>query len=380
MSRVLLVIDQIRTGGAEKILLDFKNYLLRNGYEVSVFSLYASSGADVCGCEKNNANIVAKCFQQFNLYFKFRRYVRSVRPDYIFSFLDRSNILVALLPLKYRRCLSVHNILSIQYAKLHPWTFRWVRWIIGATYNRNGNTVVAVSEQVKTDLIQKFGVKPTSIEVVTNRTDKSFAIERSSEEINEVEWDAEYKYILNIGRFSEQKAQWKLLKALRYLHDKVSEQKVKLILLGEGPLRDQLAALADALEISHLVHILPFNSNPFKFMKRADLFVLPSIFEGCPIVLSEAIALNTPFVGSREAVPRELFGEMFSVWNDSTFCNTHLRPDFTTSILSDDMELAELIQKHLNGACSSIVACRNWNRFNDKIHQFEAYMHLFERP
>lgn len=127
-----------------------------------------------------------------------------------------------------------------------------------------------------------------------------------------------------------------------------------------------------------MVSILPFNCNPFKFIKSVDLFVLPSIFEGCPIVLSEVIALETPFVGSQRAVPIELFSDNMDAWKNITFCNKNHIPDFSDSILSDDIELAELIKKHLfdNSSVNSVTGCMNWNRFNDKKHQFDSYLQL----
>lgn len=379
MPRILLIIDQIHTGGAEKILLDFRKYLLSKGHIVEVYSLYFSSPEYTFGCHKNCTNIFLKAFQQLKIYINIRRYIKKYQPDYIYSFLDRSNILTALLPQKYKKCLSVHNVLSIQYSKLSTRLFKIVKKLIETTYNRHGNIIIAVSEQVKTDLIKNFNIKNNLIRVINNYTDKSYIIKRSEEDINEIKLDKNYKYILNIGRLSKQKAQWKLLKALKYLHTTFPNTKIKLIILGEGDLKTDLLRLSKLLKLNDLVYILPFNSNPFKFIKQVDLFVLPSIFEGCPIILSEVIALEVPFIGSQKAVPKELFGKTISAWNNSTYYNINLNPDFTPLIFQDDIDLANLIYNHLYSKDINdyIIACQEWNKYNDKKHQFNAYLRLF---
>lgn len=378
MKRILLVIDQIRTGGAEKILLDFRQYLQSNGYDVEVFTMYYSCSKYNYGCKNNAHNIILKFFQQIYVYIKLRLYVRGQQPDSIFSFLDRSNVIVSLLPAKYKRCLSVHNVLSVQYEKVSPLLLKFVKRLIASVYNRKCNIIIAVSLQVKNDLVENFAIKRDIIKVITNCTNKSYITQKALEQIDEILLEKDCKYLLNIGRLSTQKAQWKLLKSLKYLKDNYTECNIRLIILGEGELRDPLILLSHKLGLSDIVSILPFNCNPFKFIKSVDLFVLPSIFEGCPIVLSEVIALETPFVGSQRAVPIELFSDNMDAWKNITFCNKNHIPDFSDSILSDDIELAELIKKHLfdNNSVNSVTGCMNWNRFNDKKHQFDSYLQL----
>lgn len=379
MSRILLVIDQIGTGGAEKILLDFKQYLYLKGYEVEVFALYSMSSEYISAYNTNSSNFFIKAIQQIVIYMKLRRFVCRFKPDYIYSFLDRSNMLTALLPLKYPRCLSVHNVLSIQYRKL-PIYIRFLAYkIISFCYNLSHNVILSVSEEVKNDLVENFKIKNKIIKVVTNCADKLSILTYAKEEIREFSFDTDYKYILNIGRLSEQKAQWKLLKALCYIRKMYPEKKMKLIILGEGIMKEKLEELSTLLDLDDLVYILPFNSNPFKFIKRVDLFVLPSIYEGFPIVLSEVVALECSFIGSKQAVPQELLSGNHEHWIDITYDNHYFKPDFTSVILEDDMALANLIVKHIyqKQAFSSVDGCKEWNKYNDKKHQFEKYLQLF---
>ncbi len=126
--RVLLVIDQIASGGAEKILLEFNNYLKSQGYSTKIFSLYGNNETIAAsGLKNNSANIVIKYIQQKILFKKLRKYASSFSPDIIFSFLERSNVLVSKLDIDATKIVTVHNILSIQYRKLNSLINKFVK-------------------------------------------------------------------------------------------------------------------------------------------------------------------------------------------------------------------------------------------------------------
>lgn len=370
MNKVLLVIDQIKSGGAEKILLDFNQYLLDHNYTTQIHALYDEPS-------RNSQNFLEKLKQQINQYYELKKICRQFSPDVVFSFLDRSNVIVSMLAGSFVRILTVHNILSIQYRKL-PDCLQWiVRQIIRYTYNRKRQSVVAVSNMVRDDLQDSFGVKK-NIEVINNYVDKDKLIRSSNERITEIDLKSETKYILNVGRFTIQKAQWKIIKAIAYIQLKYN-RKVALILLGEGELKAQLQALSENLGVADRIAILPFNPNPYKFMSKCDMFVLPSLYEGAPIVLSEIIALERPFIGSSKAVPRELFGDNETAYDQSTFVNTHIEPDFSEQIYDDDMLLGDKIFNVLfESKDQSVLGCQSWNKKNYKSTQFNEYLKLFK--
>ena len=374
----ILVIDKIESGGAEKILLDFRKYLISRGHIVKIFVLYSPNDNYAKGLNKNNSNIIIKIFQQIIVYVKLNKYVRANKPDYIYSFLDRSNVLTALLPKIYNRCLSVHNVLSIQYAKLGRLSRQVTSHIIKRTYNRGNNVVLAVSDIVANDLCDNYSIDKKRLRVITNCCDKQIVEMLATEEVTEYNFDRNYKYIINIGRLTTQKAQWKLLKALRYIYTHNINANIKLVVLGEGELKAELNRLSQTLGIEQFVDILPFNKNPYKFIANSDLLVLPSIFEGFPIVISEAAALNCPFIGSDKAIPSEIFSKR-DVWRECTYSNIYMTPDFSDTIYDDDIMLAKLIMKFITSDVSQqhvISGYSIWNMQNDKDRQFDQYLEL----
>lgn len=378
MKKILLIIDQINSGGAEKILLDFNTYLLDNRYETKIFVLYGDNPLYINGLKKNSKFPLAKAFQQRMLIRKAQKIVSEFDPDAIYSFLERSNILTSRLRTRAQKILTVHNLLSIQYLKL-PLLLRWLsKSIIRKAYNSDVS-VVAVSSQVADDLKEKFGIC-NNIHVINNKVDKEYIMLMSKETVREVDFVSGTKYILNIGRLSNQKAQWKLIKAVYYLV-KFHSIDVKLIILGDGELKENLLHLIDNLSLKDNVFLLGHNNNPYKFIAKSDLFVLPSIFEGAPIVISEVIGLGKPFIGSKKAIPVELFSGSIADWKSCTFDIASKSPDFSTVIQEDDISLAEMIYTHLyDNKNTTVQACTVWNKTNSKYCQFSEYINLLETP
>jgi CDP-glycerol glycerophosphotransferase len=108
-----------------------------------------------------------------------------------------------------------------------------------------------------------------------------------------------------MGRLSVEKDHAKLICAfarLRLIHSGA-----KLIILGDGPLKQKLMHLVKDLGQEDYIHLLGRRSNPFPFVKKANCFVLSSNHEGQPMVLFEAMILEKPIistdiVGSRSAI------------------------------------------------------------------------------
>ena len=191
--------------------------------------------------------------------------------------------------------------------------------------------------------ITSFGVKIDNICIINNYVDRENIQIKAQETIENFTFLPERKYIMNIGRFSDQKAQWKLLKAFA-LYIKNTSENVGLVLMGHGEYTEELKQLAQKLQIEQYTTFLPFNINPYKYMKHAHLFVLSSIFEGFPIVLAEASSLRLPFLGNQKAIPEEMFDPK-TFWEECIFQSSSLEKDFSTTIHQDEQALAALIKK-----------------------------------
>ena len=378
----ILIIDHIATGGAERILIDYYHYLEGKGHKPYVFVLSGHKGQSrwtdgvnvVYGADSDEDNLIRKSIQQIKLFFKLKRLVKKVSPDVMFSFLEKSNLLTSLIKTKAVKVMTVHNVLSIQYTKVRSDKVRTILYgMIRRMYNGCPN-VVAVSKQVKDDLTTSFGVREQNVHVINNYVDRVGIRMKSEEAVDDYVFSDDVKYIMNVGRFSDQKAQWKLLKAFS-LYVKNSKENVRLVLMGQGEYVDNLKGLAENLGIEDKTTFLPFSINPYKYMRHASLFVLSSIFEGFPIVLAEVSSLRIPFVGTRKAIPEEMFDNR-DVWEDCIFDSTTLKADFTNEIHEDEERLAELLGKGIEDCDFRqriLTHTSGWEANNDKLTQFEMY-------
>ena len=129
---------------------------------------------------------------------------------------------------------------------------------------------------------------------IPNPTDFAALDARAEEPLPEER--AEVPTLLFVGRLKPQKRPDVLLEALALAR---RELEVRLWICGDGPLRGEVEGRIAALGLSGAVGLLGFRDNPFALMRRADLFVLTSDFEGLPNALIEAQGLGLPAVATR---------------------------------------------------------------------------------
>src|SRR5699024_12851263 len=111
-----------------------------------------------------------------------------------------------------------------------------------------------------------------------------------------------------MSRLIELKDQKTLIKAFANLNRKDT----KLVIIGEGPKKLELQQLAKSLNILNQVHFLGWVDNPFPILRRSDVFVLTSKFEGFGNVLVEAMICETPVISSDRSEERRVWKECVS--------------------------------------------------------------------
>lgn len=104
------------------------------------------------------------------------------------------------------------------------------------------------------------------------------------------------KCIISSGRFAKAKGWNNLLKAFKVLSQR--QDNIRLILIGDGELKDKIKALIEELGIAEKVLLPGFQENPFKYISKADIFVLSSFYEGFPNTLVEAMACEKPVIAT----------------------------------------------------------------------------------
>ncbi len=101
-----------------------------------------------------------------------------------------------------------------------------------------------------------------------------------------------------VGRFTSEKGHRFALELLRELrqHDDMHKQSLHLHFIGDGPLKSELQSLVAQWNLSELVHLHGYQTNPYPYMAACDLALVPSRYEGFPNVAMEAMALGVPLL------------------------------------------------------------------------------------
>ena len=160
--------------------------------------------------------------------------------------------------------------------------------------------VVAVSQDIL-DVLQSAGVRPDRVKLIRNGialADYECAQPRPTGASLGIEGlgDADL-CVLNVGRLTEQKAQRDLIAAAALV--KAVTARVKVLIVGEGELRAELTQQIAAAKVGDVVSLLGFRSDIGLLLRRADIFALPSLDEGMPISLLEAVAARVPVVATK---------------------------------------------------------------------------------
>jgi glycosyltransferase involved in cell wall biosynthesis len=117
---------------------------------------------------------------------------------------------------------------------------------------------------------------------------------------------------INIGRLHEQKGQKHLIRAFKQVVDYKKDS--KLVIVGEGELKNELYNLIRELNLENNVFLLGRKDNVYKYLARSNCFVLTSLWEGLPNTLIEAIAVGLPVISTDcPTGPREIIAPELSV-------------------------------------------------------------------
>jgi glycosyltransferase involved in cell wall biosynthesis len=164
--------------------------------------------------------------------------------------------------------------------------------------------VIGCSDAVAEDLRKEFGLR--NVVSIPNSIDLDRVATMAHEELPEVFASMfDRPALVTIGMFGFQKGHDILLQAFQRVVEKGYPH--NLIIVGSGNGRDGIEVLIRALKLESRVHLTGYVTNPYPLLRRADLFVLSSRFEGFAIVLAEAMALGVPIVSTDcDAGPREV--------------------------------------------------------------------------
>ncbi|MCC5977800.1 MAG: glycosyltransferase [Salinarimonas sp.] len=301
---IAILVPSLRGGGAERVAVELANRLAVAGLRVDLLLVnYEGPYANELRPEVNVVDFgkdrAARCVLPL------ARYLREHRPATLLSFLNHVNILAIiakkLARIDTRLIVSERNSL----VRFRSGTLNRVLRTLTAIFYPMADGIIAVSQDMKLELTRDLGIAGEKIVAIPNPVDAD-RISQMATQIPKHSWirDEEIRVVLALGRLSPQKNFPVLFQAFRRV---LQSRQVKLVVLGEGPMRASLEELAADLGITDHVDLVGFQSNPFGWMAGSSVFVSASAYEGFPNALVQAMACGLPIVSTDcPTGPREI--------------------------------------------------------------------------
>jgi glycosyltransferase involved in cell wall biosynthesis len=302
MNRHLIIcIPSLRLGGAAKIALNLAEYFIDNTTNVTLI-LTDSIGKEL-EFKDVPAGVSMISLKESTLHRYIRPFVKAFELAKLFKRLNPDATLAV------RHDATVISYLARKIAG-NPGRY-FIREInpITKTLERNrlmvklvefayksADGIIANSKDVADALITKNWLRPAKILLVDNPVITKTFHRKSEEEANDV-WlnSSSLPLFITIGRLDLMKDHATLIKAFAKVKAKVD---CRLLIIGEGKERENLKSLIDNLNVASAIKLAGAIENPYPYLKRAEVFVLSSTFEGFGNVLVEALSLGKKIVST----------------------------------------------------------------------------------
>lgn len=307
--KVLFVLPSLNGGGAERAAVQILNRLDAAAWHRSMF-LFAREGPYLSELDPEISLASADTPSRFGRWRALRSFVAREKPDVVMAFLSYFSVLSAVRAANAGSKV-VFNLQTPMSAFLTDGDYQWqggghktafsmaTRIGYGAA-----DLIVATSQGVADDLTRAFAIDPDGIRVIANPVDLDRVRTAAAEPLDPATLPpGDGPLIVAAGRLAEAKNYPLMIEAFAEIRRQVD---ARLCILGQGELENSLRHLIDARGMTGAIALAGFQSNPWKYIARADLFLLTSKYEGFGNVLIEAMACGVPVVATASAGTRDI--------------------------------------------------------------------------
>ena len=348
--KLFILIPSLEKGGIERSMSRLSRGLLDRGWDVSIISEKPSKESISYFDERvkllslgssfinQNSNIIFSIFKNIFYYFKIKKYIKKYSPDVLLAVKNIPVSIFLKIILKNKFKLIIREAVNPKYSSITQRSLLsriFVNNLKKLLYPKADN-IIAISEGVKQSLVKNFNLDSSKIHTIYNPSADEKILSLPKEDIDR-DLISNRPLIVSIGRLTKQKDHITLLKAFNKIHSNID---CNLYIIGEGSERRNLEKFIKNNNIDNKVKLLGYQNNPWKFLSKSNLFVLPSIWEGFGNVIVESMLIGIPVISSDcPSGPREILnngksGKLFQVGDYN-----HLANIIEEIISSDNSEL-----------------------------------------
>ena len=285
MKKILFYINTLKYGGAERVMTNLSSQFADKGFEVLFVTSYPSDGEYELNKKIKRYNLESENYPSSKIkrnYIRIKRLrqiCRIEKPDVLVAFMAEPNFraIIATLGLKTKTVISVRNDPKKEYA--------------GRLMNFVGKYILPMADGC---VFQTEDAKKWFPKKLQNKSTIIFnAVKR---EFFEAKRNPVGGLVVTCGRLEVQKNHQLLIKAFSNVVRKIPN--AKLLIYGDGSLKETLQQLIDNLGLCDSVKLMGQTSDVVGTLEMADVFVLPSLYEGMPNALMEAMAVGVPCIST----------------------------------------------------------------------------------
>jgi glycosyltransferase involved in cell wall biosynthesis len=313
--RLVIFMPSMDGGGVEKNLIIISNYLSKHIKNLTLitfddnFNQKLSRKITIINFKKKSKKNFTKYFKYLACLIILSKEILKNRNTSVFSF--QANIYTIILSTILRFELIIRSNASPS-----GWTNSFFKNILFKIFFKFPKSIIVNSLDFKKEIDKRFMIKST---LIYNPLNKEEILKRSGEKLNFKIFKKEKSLkLINISRFTDQKDHLTLLKAFNSVHKKIN---VELLIMGYGINKDVIIDYIVENKLKDKIKVLGFQDNPYKFLKKSDVFILTSKFEGLPNVLLESLTLKKFIIstdcptGPKEILKNGRFGFLFKPKN-----------------------------------------------------------------
>lgn len=358
--RLFFFIPNLDGGGAEKVIITIANEVSSRGFDTTLCVIDGSGPYSTL----ISPSILLIDLESTRLRSSLWSLIRSLqkrRPTVVYSTIMSANWLVGL-AVKLSRIdarLVLREAISAKFIENDTLLRVFLAKTLCRIVYRWADTIVSVSQEAQTDLVEFLGSGPDSRFMVIYNPSNPKIPELTKDSVH---WSAQMPesslFAISMGRLSAQKDFTTLLKAMSVVQE---HHDLGLIVLGEGEDRAKLEAFVIEKKLRN-VYFPGFLENPYPVLSRASVFVLSSRYEGMPNALIDALSLGVPIVstncptGPSEVLDGGKWGTLVAVGDSNAMAQAivaSLERSSDSVISSDALEpyqLGTVVNKYLSAA------------------------------
>ena len=317
--KILQVIHKPQHRGAEIFACQLSGHLISLGHQVKMVSIFEGEADLPFDGEINSLKASpAKRFFDLAAWRRLDGIVRKFEPDVIQANAGDSLKYIVLSKNIFRWKVPV---VSRNASEIGRYLKSYLHKQLNGYFYRGAEKVLSVSRASEKDILNHFPFLKNRTEVIP------VGLEEISGQDQVQLKPRNKKHIVHVGGFTFEKNHKGLLKIFNEILSK--ENNIHLHLLGDGPLRTEIEKQASRMKLQNQIHFYGFVNNPLSYIRGADVLVLPSIIEGLPGVLLEAMYCKIPVVaynvGGISEIVKEDTGNLIKKGDESAFAKAVLQ-------------------------------------------------------